>query len=100
VIFPAGRLLVAESLPADNKQKSVLVKYKKDYETRTHEDASTLAATPTTRSRSWSKPSRRQARQEKVRTAIENTHGLVGTAVSSISQSRTTTGWRSTPSRC
>ncbi len=32
VIFPVGRLLIAESLPADNPQKNVLVKYATDYE--------------------------------------------------------------------
>ena len=42
IIFPAGRLLVADSLPKSNKQKAVLLKYKKDYETKFKEDVSTF----------------------------------------------------------
>ena len=42
VIFPAGRLLVANQLPDSNPQKPVLVKYKNDYETRYKETASTF----------------------------------------------------------
>ena len=41
VIFPCGRL-IAEDLPATNLQKTVLLKYKKDYETLYKEDASTF----------------------------------------------------------
>lgn len=41
-IFPAGRLLVAELLEDDNSQKSLLVKYKKDYESKYKEDVSTF----------------------------------------------------------
>lgn len=32
IIFPAGRLLIASSLPDDHPQKALLVKYTKDYE--------------------------------------------------------------------
>jgi branched-chain amino acid transport system substrate-binding protein len=42
IIFPCGRLLVADVLAADHPQKAVLVKYKKDYETRYKEDVSTF----------------------------------------------------------
>jgi len=38
IIFPAGRLLVAGSLPDDNPQKTLLLKYKIDYETNYPED--------------------------------------------------------------
>ena len=81
VIFPAGRLLVAESLSADNKQKAVLTRYKKDYETRYHEDASTFgghaydAFMILVKAIETAGPDK-----EKVRTAIENTQGFVGTA--------------------
>ncbi len=34
IIFPCGRLLIAESLPDDHPQKAVLAGYKKDYETK------------------------------------------------------------------
>jgi branched-chain amino acid transport system substrate-binding protein len=42
VVFPAGRLLVAESLPDSNPQKKLLVDYKRTYEARFKEDVSTF----------------------------------------------------------
>jgi branched-chain amino acid transport system substrate-binding protein len=40
IIFPVGRLLVADQLPDANRQKALLQKFKKDYETRYKEDVS------------------------------------------------------------
>jgi len=81
VIFPAGRLLVAESLPTANKQKSLLVRYKKDYESRTHEDASTFGGHAYDAFTILVKAIETAGLdKEKVRTAIENTQGFVGTA--------------------
>ena len=42
VIFPAGRLLIASDLPADNPQKGLLVQYKKNYEEKYKENVSTF----------------------------------------------------------
>lgn len=42
IIFPAGRLLVADLLPDTNPQKALLVKYIKDYESKYKETASTF----------------------------------------------------------
>ncbi|MBN1409253.1 MAG: ABC transporter substrate-binding protein [Spirochaetales bacterium] len=42
IIFPCGRLLVADVLPDNNPQKALLMKYKKDYETKFKEDVSTF----------------------------------------------------------
>jgi len=42
VIFPAGRLLVAEGLDAKHPQKALLLAYKKDYEAKFKEDVSTF----------------------------------------------------------
>lgn len=42
IIFPSGRLLVAQELPDSNPQKSLLVKYKTQYETLYKEQASTF----------------------------------------------------------
>ncbi len=42
IIFPAGRLLVAEKLPADHPQKENLVAYKTAYESKYGEDVSTF----------------------------------------------------------
>ena len=81
VIFPAGRLLVAESLPAASKQKALLTKYKKDYEARFHEDASTFGGHAYDAFTILVKAIETAGLdQEKVRTAIENTQGFVGTA--------------------
>jgi branched-chain amino acid transport system substrate-binding protein len=41
-LFPAGRLLVADTLAADNPQKSVLVNYKTQYESKFNEPVSTF----------------------------------------------------------
>ena len=81
-IFPCGRLLIAEQLPDNNPQKKLLVEYKKDYESRYKEDVSTfgghaydallILVEGIKKARSTDK--------EKVREAIENIKGLVGTA--------------------
>ncbi len=42
IIFPCGRLLIAESLNADHPQKDVLMKYKNDYEKKNGGEASTF----------------------------------------------------------
>jgi branched-chain amino acid transport system substrate-binding protein len=42
VIFPAGKLLVLDDVPAGDPQKSVLTQYKTDYETATGETVSTF----------------------------------------------------------
>jgi branched-chain amino acid transport system substrate-binding protein len=42
IIFPCGRLLVADVLPSRHPQKKVLTKYKSEYESRFNEDASTF----------------------------------------------------------
>jgi branched-chain amino acid transport system substrate-binding protein len=81
VIFPAGRLLVADQLPDSNPQKPVLVKYKNDYEKKYKEEASTfgghaydafmILVTAIKKSGSTDK--------EKVRDAIEEMRGFIGT---------------------
>lgn len=42
IVFPAGRLLIADHLPADHPQKQLLTGYIADYEARYHEQASTF----------------------------------------------------------
>ncbi|MEB3101719.1 ABC transporter substrate-binding protein [Ferviditalea candida] len=42
VIFPAGRLLVADKLPDDNKQKKILVDYAKNFQAKFNYPASTF----------------------------------------------------------
>src|SRR5512140_766049 len=81
VLFPAGRLLVADVLPKSNPQKALLVKYAKDYESKYKEtpstfgghayDAYTILLKAIAQAKSTDK--------EKVRTAIEGLKGVVGT---------------------
>jgi branched-chain amino acid transport system substrate-binding protein len=82
VIFPAGHLLVADTLPASDPQKKVLVDYKKAYEAKYLEDASTFGGHAYDAFLVLTDAIRRAGAddKEKVRTAIENTKGLVGTA--------------------
>jgi branched-chain amino acid transport system substrate-binding protein len=81
VIFPAGRLLVADRLPDKHPQKALLVTYKKEYEKKYSEDVSTFgghaydAMEILVAALKKAGPDR-----EKVRAAIEGLTGLVGTA--------------------
>jgi branched-chain amino acid transport system substrate-binding protein len=83
IIFPAGRLLVAEELPDSHPQKALLIKYKNDYEIRClgeecstfggHAfDALTILVAGIKKAGVVDK--------EKVRDAIENLQGVAGTA--------------------
>ena len=81
-LFPAGRLLVVDELPDSNPQKKVLAAYKKDYESRYKEDVSTFGGHAydslmivVEALKKAGAPDR-----EKVRDAIENLKGFVGTA--------------------
>ncbi len=80
IIFPAGRLLVAESLPDSDPQKPVLIKYKRDYESRFHEEASTFGGHAYDAFMILKKAIEKAGfDKEKVRDAIENMKGFVGT---------------------
>jgi len=81
VIFPAGRLLVAESLPDSNPQKKLLLDYKNSYEARYKEDVSTFGG------HAYDSFLMLQAglkgggaNKQKARDAIENIKGMAGTA--------------------
>jgi len=80
IIFPAGRLLVADQLPDDNPQKALLEKYKKDYEARYDDQVSTFgghAYDALTILEAGIKKAGLD--KEKVRDAIENLKDLPGT---------------------
>jgi branched-chain amino acid transport system substrate-binding protein len=80
VIFPAGRLLIASLLPNTNKQKPVLLKYKKDYEAMYKEDASTFGGHAYDAFAILAEAIRKAGTDsEKLRSTIENMKGLVGT---------------------
>ena len=81
IIFPAGRLLVAEDLPDTNPQKALLIKYKTDYESKFTDQVSTFGGHAydalTILVRGIKKAG---LDKEKVRDAIENLQGVAGTA--------------------
>lgn len=81
LIFPAGRLLIAGELPKSNPQKTVLMAYKKDYEGRFREDASTFGGHAYDAMIILTKAIEKahSTDKEAVRTAIENLKGVVGT---------------------
>jgi branched-chain amino acid transport system substrate-binding protein len=82
IIFPAGRLLVANSLPEDNPQKQLLVRYKIDYETKYPDDkVSTFGGHAYDALEILRKAIRKAGvlDKEKVRDAIENLKGVAGT---------------------
>jgi branched-chain amino acid transport system substrate-binding protein len=81
VVFPAGRLLVAGTLPDSNPQKKLLVDYKRTYEARFSEEVSTFGG------HAYDAFLLLQAglkgggaNKEKARDAIEAVKGLAGTA--------------------
>lgn len=81
IIFPAGRLLIAEDLPDTDPQKSLLIKYKEDYESKFTDQVSTFGGHAydalTILVRGIKKAG---LDKEKVRDAIENLQGVAGTA--------------------
>jgi branched-chain amino acid transport system substrate-binding protein len=81
IIFPAGRLLVAEDLPDTDPQKALLIKYKNDYESKFTDEVSTFGGHAydalTILVRGIKKAG---LDKEKVRDAIENLQGVAGTA--------------------
>ena len=82
IIFPAGRLLVADVLPAGHPQKKVLTAYKKEYEAKFHDAVSTFGGHAYDAFLILSEAIRKAGStdKDKVRDAIEGLKGLVGTA--------------------
>lgn len=82
IIFPCGRLFVADDLDNSNPQKAVLLKYKKDYEDRYKEQASTFgghaydAILVLTEAM---KKAGSSTDKEKIRTSLENLKNIPGT---------------------
>ncbi|MBP2668908.1 MAG: amino acid/amide transporter substrate-binding protein, family [Deltaproteobacteria bacterium] len=83
VMFPAGRLLVADQLPKDHPQRALLLQYKKDYQSYCQgEECSTFGGHAFDAFIILQKAIEKAGStdKEKVRTAIENLKGVVGTA--------------------
>jgi branched-chain amino acid transport system substrate-binding protein len=81
VIFPAGRLLVADKLSNKNRQKPVLESYKKAYEAKYKDEASTFGGHAYDALLILTKGIEKanSTDKEAVRTAIENLKDVVGT---------------------
>ncbi|HPU88496.1 MAG TPA: ABC transporter substrate-binding protein [Spirochaetota bacterium] len=82
IIFPCGRLLVADQLPDNHPQKALLVKYKKDYESKYNEEVSTFGGHAYDAITILFEGIKKAgvAETDKVREAIENLKGFAGTA--------------------
>jgi branched-chain amino acid transport system substrate-binding protein len=82
IIFPCGRLLVADVLPAGHPQKQLLEDYKHDYESRYGEEVSTFGGHAYDSFIILAEAVRKAGSTDpaKVRAAIETIQGLVGTA--------------------
>ncbi len=81
-IFPCGRLLIAEALPDNHPQKKVLVDYKRDYESKFKEAASTFGGHAMDALLLLTEAIKKadSTKSAKVRDALENLKGVVGTA--------------------
>ena len=81
ILFPAGRLVVADALADGDRQKPVLLAYKKAYESRFKEDVSTFGGHGYDSFTILVKAIQAAGTdREKVRAAVEGTRGFVGTA--------------------
>ncbi len=82
ILFPASRLLIVDDLPKSHPQKKVLAAYKHDYETTYKEDVSTFGGHAYDALMVVVEGLKRAGAPErdKVRDAIENLKGFVGTA--------------------
>ncbi len=81
VMFPASRIVVAESLAASDRQKPVVAAYKQGYESRFKEDVSTFGGHAHDALGILVRAVKEAGLdREKVRSAVENMKGYVGTA--------------------
>lgn len=81
ILFPAGRLLVADALPAGHPQKQVLTAYKKEYEAIFKEDVSTFGGHAYDAFMLLTEAVKRAGSTDrgKVRDALEGLRGIPGT---------------------
>ena len=81
IIFPAGRLLVADELPDTQPQKQLLLNYKKDYEDKYKETVSTFGGHAYDAMMILVEGIKKAGtNKEKIREAIENLKDFPGTA--------------------
>jgi branched-chain amino acid transport system substrate-binding protein len=82
ILFPAGRLLVVDELADSHPQKALLATYKKDYESRYKEDASTFGGHAYDAILLLTEALKKSGSPEpgKLRTALESLKDVPGTA--------------------
>jgi branched-chain amino acid transport system substrate-binding protein len=82
IVFPCGRLLIADVLPEGHPQKALLLDYKKKYEARYGEEVSTFGGHAYDAYTVLAEAIRRAGSAEpaRVRDALENLKGFAGTA--------------------
>jgi len=81
VIFPASRMIIAESLPVRHPQKAVVESYKKAYEVKYKEEVSTFGGHAYDALMILVRAIKEKGlNREGIRTSIENMKGFVGTA--------------------
>jgi branched-chain amino acid transport system substrate-binding protein len=81
IIFPCGRLLIADELPDNHPQKKLLVKYKKDYGKKFQEETSTFGGHAYDALLILTEAIKKVGtNKDKIRDAIENIKNLAGTA--------------------
>ncbi|HEX9051722.1 MAG TPA: ABC transporter substrate-binding protein [Anaeromyxobacter sp.] len=81
VMFPASRIVVADTLAASDRQKPVVAAYKQGYESRYKEDVSTFGGHAHDALGILVRAVKEAGLdREKVRSAVENMKGFVGTA--------------------
>jgi len=82
IVFPCGRLLIADELPDGHPQKALLEDYKRKYESRFGEEVSTFGGHAYDAYTILAEAVRRaeSVAPAKVRDAIENLNGFAGTA--------------------
>lgn len=80
IIFPCGRLLIADQLDDTNPQKEALVEYKNEYESKYNEDVSTFGGHAYDALMILVEALKKAGTdEEKLRDAIEQTQGFAGT---------------------
>ncbi len=101
-IFPCGRLLVADVLPANHPQKKLLMEYKTDYERQYKEDASTFGGHAYDALLVLTEAIKKAGSADRTRSATPSriSRASSARAASSTSPRRTTTASTRTPSRC
>ena len=81
VIFPASRIIIAESLPPKHPQKAVVQSYKKAYEVKYKEEVSTFGGHAYDALMILVRAIKEKGlNREGIRSSIENMKGFVGTA--------------------